>query len=247
MRGALACVMALLCAGTSAAAVSAPVVDKAPRARGMVVLVHGGGWAGPDPVKQERLAEWPGAVFRAAGWSTRSIDYAAGKAGLADVVRELAHTLARQRRVCVYGESAGGHFALLAAAQLPRLQCVMTLGAPTDFDAWRWDAVTEQRAWSAQAYLQTAALTFFGPDEAAWEPASLARRVTARVLLAAQADDLVLPMPGQLRAFRLARPTTRTLYTPAGNFDDPAHRYLHGTLPPAARALLGARLAAFLR
>jgi acetyl esterase/lipase len=37
--------------------------------------------------------------------------------------------------VCLYGESAGGHLALLVATARPDVACVETAGAPTDLEA----------------------------------------------------------------------------------------------------------------
>ena len=234
-----------LCASATAHAVHPAIHRDVPRARGVVVLVHGGGWAGPDEQRQWNIDWWPGRVFRAARWDTVAIDYAAGESGLASVVGELRAALAAapHGRVCVYGESSGGHLALLAAAQLPALNCVITLGAPTDLERWRSDAVREGNAGWLTAYTQTAGATFGqGAVDPAWEPDRVADRIAARVLLVGQADDHVLPIRGQLDAFAAVRPATEVLLTEPG-----ARPYLHGSFSESAWLGLEERMRAFLQ
>lgn len=247
--------MMIVCALGSATASAASdrvreaITRDVPRPRGTVVLVHGGGWAGPNQERQWEIDWWPGALFRAAGWSTSAIDYPAGKDGLDSVSQEIeaARTRTPRRPVCVYGESAGGHLALLAAAAQPRVRCVMTFGAPTDLDRWRDDAAREGRALSTAFYWQTA-YPLFGSGEGSypWQPVRQAHRIKARVLLAGQADDEILPIRGQLEGFAAVHPRTEILVTEAGDPDEPDDRYLHGTISPAGRAALEARLRGFL-
>lgn len=225
------------------------IVRDVPGARGTVVLVHGGGWAGADRERQWDLDWWPGTLFRESGWNTASVDFPAGKAGLRSVVDEIAAATARapRRRVCVYGESAGGHLALLAAAQLPRLRCVIGLGVPTDLERWREDATREARTTSLTAYSQTAGRTFgYGDIEDAWQPVAQADQIRGRVLLIGQADDQVLPIWGQLSVFDDARPATELLVTEAGKHGDHSQRYLHGTFSPAGRAQFEQTLRSFV-
>src|SRR3954454_24430436 len=176
----LVAIAVTLSASASAHAVYWPVVRDVPRARGVVVLVHGGGWAGPDQQRQWNIDWWPGRIFRAARWSTVAIDYAAGKDGLASVSAALSAALASapHGRACVYGESAGGHLALLAAAQLPALGCVIALRAPPALERWRDDAAREGNTTSLATYAETAGEAFGpGPIDPAWEPDAVAGRI----------------------------------------------------------------------
>lgn len=242
----------------STTAVAAPLVGAPPQPRGTVVLVHQGGWAGPNAKLQEQLDAFPGAALRARGLRTVSVDYARGKAGLADV---LAAARAARRHgpgpVCLYGESAGGTLALLAAARDPHVACVLTLGAPTDFATWSRDAQRRvadprrdpqvpvtKRDVSLAVFGQTVVPAFgpVGPGSRAWEPARVAPRIRARVVLGRQADDFIVP-PGQTAAFRRRDPAATTLVTPAGTRREP---YLHGTLGPAGREALVARVTALV-
>lgn len=225
------------------------IIRDVPGAPGTVVLVHGGGWTGPDRQRQWDIDFWPGTVFRDAGWNTATIDYAAGKEGLASVTAEIGAAMARAPfgRVCVYAESAGGHLALLAAAALPRLRCVMGLGVPTDLERWRDDATRQGRVFSLTTYSQTAGPTFgYGDIEDRWQPVAVADHIRGRVLLVGQADDHVLPIRGQLEGFDAVRPATELLITEAGDYGDETQRYLHGSFSPEARSAFQERLRSFL-
>jgi acetyl esterase/lipase len=65
------------------------------------------------------------------------VDYPKGGAAVGSVLRSYDKVRARYPGlpVCLYGESAGGHLALLVAAARPDVACVETAGAPTDLEA----------------------------------------------------------------------------------------------------------------
>ena len=147
MRAGLAALAALACTGLAACGgggkeepprppVPAPITaDPAGPARATMVMVHAGGWAGHDARAQELLMRSPGALLRERGWRVVSIDYEAGTEGLRDVLDTVRSELARGTSngpLCVYGESSGAHLALVAAAQVKEIDCVIGLGAPTD-------------------------------------------------------------------------------------------------------------------
>jgi acetyl esterase/lipase len=220
------------------------ILRDVPRAYGTVVLVHGGGWSGPNQRHQWNLDWWPGSLFRAARWNTATIDYAAGKAGLDSVAGEVRAALDRAPRqtVCVYGESSGGHLALLTAAWIPQVRCVIGLGTPTDLERWREDATREGDAGSLATYAETAGWTFgMGEIEDEWQPVAQAGCIPARVLLAGQDDDEALPIAGQLAAFDGVHPATDVLTLQPGG-----QRYLHGSLSAASRARFETRMASLL-
>ncbi|MGH2900113.1 MAG: hypothetical protein ACRDMZ_15670, partial [Solirubrobacteraceae bacterium] len=116
--------------------VQAPIsADPAGPARGTMVMVHAGGWAGHDGHAQNLLYQTPGDIFLARGWRIVSVDYNEGAAGLQDVLDAVGNELARKSTtgpVCLYGESSGAHLAVMAAARLRAVDCVMGLGTQTD-------------------------------------------------------------------------------------------------------------------
>lgn len=245
----MGCVLALLAPAARAADVNPPF-DVTPAAPvGTVLMLHQGGWAGPDRAKQEALMTFPGQVFLDRRWRIVSVDYAAGKAGLQSVLDAVGDELVHPRSdgpLCLYGESAGAHLALLAAARLPSVDCVMAYGAPTDFSAYAQDAATSGNAIELANYEALVRATFGDPGDAtaAWEPAKVASRINGDVLMIRQADDAVVPA-NQVTALERALPVVRTLVTAVGDATDPAQRYLHGTLGDEGRAELAGALGAF--
>jgi acetyl esterase/lipase len=106
-------------------------------ARGVVIGIHGGAWYGVgheiSMTVRDDLERW-----RRHGWRGVIVDYAPG----ADAPGSVLHAYDRVRArygpdvpICLYGESAGGHLALMVAAERSDVACVETAGAPTDLTA----------------------------------------------------------------------------------------------------------------
>src|SRR3954469_23516568 len=153
--------------------------------RGYVVLIHGGGWrlvgrgmtGFMNPVA-DRLNQ--------AGYATLNVDYGLGKRSLPDV---LAFHDERRARVgpgtesCMYGDSAGGHLALLAAQRRPDVACVIANAAPTELDALPGGSGSLKR---------TARRLFGGPRALRrWSPA--ARKLGQPAVLAYAKNDKIVP------------------------------------------------------
>ena len=230
------------------APVAAPIIATAASGvKGTMILVHGGGWAGPDRHAQEYLLDQPGRMLAERGWRVVSVDYRAGRDGLQDVLDAAGSELVRPSGglLCLYGESAGGHLALLAAARLPAVDCVAAAGVPTDFGAYAAEAAASgdpRRHRVAKAVAET-----FGTDPEAfahWEPARVAEAIDADVLMIRQADD-VLVSADQAERFRAQRPTTQMVELAAGNPGDMADYWLHGSLSDAGRGHYLSSLRAF--
>jgi hypothetical protein len=242
--------LALAAPGARAdSAVNAPIATTPVTPVGTILLVHGGGWAGPDSSKQEALMQFPGQVFVDRGWRTVSIDYAAGTDGLQSVKDAIGAELvdpARTGPLCIYGESAGAHLALIAASQMPSVDCVIAFGTPTDFSTYRAQAEAEGDSAAVGTYDTTISAAFGDPATApdALEPVRVASAINADVLLVRQADDQIVPK-GQLDQLVAALPIVDTLITLAGDLTDPGQKYLHGTLDDAARAQLAGALGSF--
>ena len=120
---------AALCAASLALA--APAV-----ARTTVLLVPGSGYRGADAYDGERMAIGE-ATWRHWGFRVHVVPYGPGKVGRDDVAAAARAAVSRGGRVCLYGESSGGTWALDAAANVAGVDCVMTGAAPTDEDTWR--------------------------------------------------------------------------------------------------------------
>ena len=156
--------------------------------RGRIVVVHGGAWSGVGPAAVARLR--PAARrFRRLSFETFNIDYARGSGGLDSLLA--IHSLLRRDGdgpVCFYGESAGGHLALLAAARR-RFACAIAVAAPTDIVA------TAGEPPGASWLGDVARATFGGAPGglAAWCPLTLASRIAERVLLGASLADPIVP------------------------------------------------------
>ncbi|MEA2194826.1 MAG: hypothetical protein QOG42_1260 [Solirubrobacteraceae bacterium] len=229
-----------------AAPISADPAGGAPR--GTMIMVHAGGWAGHDAHAQRLLMDRPGALLVARGWRVVSLDYEEGTAGLQDVLDAAGSELARigdNGPVCLYGESAGAHLALVAADRLRAIDCVIGLGTPTDLPLYDTEAAASL---DARVKLVASQITRFFGDTldalAPWNLVSLAPAIHADVLLMREGDDDMVSAAHDAR-FAAARPTTQTLDLDAGNRDDPSTSFVHGTISEAGRAKYAAAIGAF--
>lgn len=231
------------------APVAAPITaDPAGRARGTMILVHAGGWAGRDAHAQRLLMDRPGELLLARGWRVVSLDYEEGTAGLQDVLAAAGSELERKSTngpVCIYGESSGAHLALVAAQRLRAIDCVVGLGTPTDFPLYEAEAANslDDRLKVVVHQIKR----FFGDTLetlARWNPISLAPEIHQDVLLLHEADDEVISAEHDAR-FRAARPTTQTVTLESGNRDDPATRFVHGTVSDAGRGQYASAIGTF--
>jgi len=218
--------------------------DPAGPARGTMIMVHAGGWAGHDGNAQNILFKSPGDIFLARGWRIVSVDYNEGTAGLQDVLDTVGAELARKSTegpVCLYGESSGAHLAIMAAAQLRAVDCVMGLGTPTDLLLYEQEAAlsTDGRVTLVASQINR----FFGSTPEAtlpWNLVALAPQIHADIMLVHEEDDeLVSAQHAAL--FQAARPTMQRIELEPG-----PEKFLHGTVSEAGRARYMAALGAFL-
>ena len=109
---------------------------------GTIIMVHAGGWLGHDANAQQILDNHPGLFVMRRRFRVISLDYASGKDGLDDVLNTVGQELRKPSGglLCLYGESAGGHLSLTAASRLPAIDCVISVGAPTDLTAYLAEA-----------------------------------------------------------------------------------------------------------
>lgn len=164
---------------------------------GTVVLVPGSGFSGVGPREEIRLAigreHW-----RDWGLRTVAARYRAGRRGARDV-REAVARAQRHGPVCVYGESSGGTWALLAAAALD-VACVAVSVAPTDQETWAESEEHGARVLATKRWPRY----FGGPDEDdAFEPLDVwafAAPAVPVFLLYAAGDQVVPPQQGEVFA-----------------------------------------------
>jgi acetyl esterase/lipase len=229
--------LAALAAGALSAllAVSLPargralVTWTAPHGRpaGVVLVIHGGAWRASGP-RTATLMNARARTFAAWGWIAAVVDYRGFADSPGDVVR--AYDAARRRYpglpICAYGESAGGHLALMLAVRRP-LRCVVDAAGPVDLP--RLDG-TPQADW-----VRAKALAAFGDLRDA-SPTHHAAAIQASVLAGYAASDRIVPA-GQGRFLQRALPGAHVIELGAG----PGPRFVHASVPPAAlRAWWGA-------
>jgi len=217
-------------------------------ARATMIMVHGGGWAGHDARAQQLLMQTPGKLLLRRGWRVVSIDYEAGAEGLDDLLRTVDSEIARKTSngpLCIYGESAGGHLALLAAARRGReIDCVIGLGTPADLV--RYEPLAENGS-RLQRIVAAQVRKCFGTSAAELaprDPVSLAPSITADVLLMRSGDDAIIPASQSTR-FAAAHPATKVVTLQPGDPTDPTDGFVHGTLSPAGRAAYEQAIASF--
>ena len=102
--------------------------------RGVMLVLHGGGWSVTGPGAAQRL-RLDANRWRARGWETVNLTYrACGQSG-GDVLwfYDRARTwFGPSAKICAQGVSAGGHLALLLGAYRPDLYCAVSQAGPTD-------------------------------------------------------------------------------------------------------------------
>ncbi|HWI07018.1 MAG TPA: hypothetical protein VNT54_05830 [Solirubrobacteraceae bacterium] len=229
--------------------VQAPIAsDPAGPARGTMILVHAGGWAGHDGYAQDELLKNPGDLFLARGWRVVSIDYEEGAAGLQDVLNVAGAELARNTSagpLCIYGESSGAHLALMAAAKLRAIDCVVGVGTPTDLHLYTAEAAVSSD--DRVKLVSSQIMRLFGTTPQAtapWNLVSLAPSIHADVLLVHEVDDeLVTSAHAQL--FKAARPTTQLLELEPGDKSNRSHDFMHGTVSELGRTQYMSGIGAF--
>jgi acetyl esterase/lipase len=226
------CVLALA-VGPAPHAVGEPgfvaTFDAAGTARGVVIGIHGGAWYGVgrelSMTVRDDLERW-----RRHGWHGVIVDHPKGGAAVASVLRSYDRVRARYPGlpVCLYGESAGGHLALLVAAARPDVACVETAGAPSDL------AAIDPSLGPLAAHADRNARMAF-PDLAAFSP--VRKRIRAPLLVTHLRTD---PVIGVSHAY--AMPAERRVVLEPG-----ALSWVHGGVSGASMAALRRAEAEFMR
>jgi acetyl esterase/lipase len=177
--------------------------------RGVVMLLHGGGW---QPSDRGFLQQKENAVtLNDEGYATVAVGYAGGATGFTQVKQ--VYRQARKRYpnlpICVSGISSGGHLGLMLATQEPDLACVINLSGPVDLTT-----LAKQDEDADEGY--RAAVAAFGKDALKkYSPIRLADRIKARVLMIVAEDDPVNPVE-QADELERALPSAEVLVLPKG-------------------------------
>ncbi|HVF80011.1 MAG TPA: hypothetical protein VNA28_17090 [Solirubrobacteraceae bacterium] len=229
--------------------VQAPISsDPSGPARGTMILVHAGGWAGHDGYAQGELLKNPGDLFLARGWRVVSIDYEEGAGGLQDLLNVAGAELARNTSagpLCIYGESSGAHLALMAAARLRAIDCVIGVGTPTDLYQYTVEASVSND--DRVKLVSGQIMKLFGATAeatAAWNLVSLAPTIRSDVLLVQETDD-ELVTASHAQRFQVARPTTQLIELEPGDRGNRANDFMHGTVSDLGRTQYMAGIGAF--
>jgi acetyl esterase/lipase len=217
--------------------------------RGVVILLHGGGWTdvGPGQVQAMRpeANRW---LDR--GWATIVVDYAACGQSLQDVIA--AHDAVRnaigpRAPIVLDGDSAGAQLALVLAARRPKsIAAVIAKSPPSDPTTILRQAPTDHQTRQPKspvpAVLASTWYSAFGSQWKTTVPTRVAPRITARILLArSQADPII--GPGQLAelsralADRPGHTWLRTLDLPAGEVP-----FVHASISPDAQVTMQAAI-----
>lgn len=227
---------------------SALVASPAGAPRGTMLMVHGGGWQGPAALAQRRLMTMPGEALTQRGWRVVSVDYRAGAAGLQDVLDAAGAEVVAPAGgpLCIYGESSGAQLALVAAARLSAVDCVVAVGPPTDFEAYQAEAQASNDSDRQIIATQMATVWSTVPAERAPnDPIEVAGSIAANVLILREADDPLIPIE-QVDNFVGARPTTQRVELESAPGSDLDQFFLHGTLSDAGRSEYRAAVGSFV-
>lgn len=217
----LAAITTLLAVPTAGAASRPKPVDHETKgATGRVIIVHGGGWRASTPAYVSAIQPVAHA-FQHAGFSTTIATYHAGRRSLKDVLEIYDHRHERRPKqpLCLYGESAGGHLALMVAERRSSARAVIAQAAPPDL----------------RALLQTSAAyglarEAFGTDLWTYSPLRRAAELPPTMLVYG-ADDPVVPV-AQGQALNDAAPSSRLKVLRSGKAT-----WEHGSARPVGAAL----------
>lgn len=182
--------------------------------RGVMLVIHGGGWvdvgAGQLAELRREVAVWLGR-----GWATANLDYRGCGSSLDDVVA--AHDAIRnlvgpETPIAVVGESAGAQLGLLLAARRPDVAAVIAKAPPADAETLAagraYDPTTGHQDSPLPRELAAGWRGAFGDRWSSdFSPAAQAKAIHARVLLARGQHDPLIPedqLTGMAEALRQA-------------------------------------------
>lgn len=203
--------------------------------RGVLILIHGGGWKGIDR-NQFNVTREQGEIYTRMGFMTMTIDYRAGADGLKDVERfykQARKRVGKDVPICAVGSSAGGHLALMLAAREPSLDCAVSIAGPTNL------AGLADQEGGEQTY-KIASDAFGEENLEKLSPVLHADKIKAKIFVAGADNDPLMPVD-QLKDIEKAVPGTKTVVLPAG--ESP---WVHSAVEPSAKKRMNQELSEFL-
>jgi hypothetical protein len=201
--------------------------------RGTVIGIHGGAWIFTGAFAIEALrpqATW----FSRHGYDVWLISHRPGRAAVMDVVHAYDAIRARLTRsisICAYGESSGGHLALMLAAHRRSLRCAVAAAAITDPKTLHGVVGDGLRSMLSADGLRR------------WSPAAKASAIGSRALLGQAANDEIVE-PSQLQRFAAADPRARIVSLGGGSAGDPF--WIHSRVARSSLERWNASMLAFL-
>jgi acetyl esterase/lipase len=169
-------------------------------AKAWIIVIHGGSWQGGTNFEYG----WPASIaqwFNNNGYGTLNIDYRSAPPidnTFSDVLSAYDWLSAQNQSLyggkiplCAWGESAGGHLALMLATARP-LNCVISQAGPTDLVKLPNETAGGVSAKNVWATLGT---PVFGTDPATlkkWSPDSYCP-IATRILMGSSTTDQVVP------------------------------------------------------
>lgn len=228
----IACALAGLAAAPVAeAAASIDDVGGASNAPA-VLMIHGGGWA-VDGGAYERATRPEAQRIAAQGFHTFNAGYWGGASSISDALSDydmLRAQVGAGTPICVVGQSAGGHLALMVAEQRD-VACVISEAGATDLAA-------------TTGALKGLALGAFGYQPgalAAASPLTHAADLHAPALIAHSLNDPLVPVD-QAQRMAAAVPGARLVL-----LDDGAANWVHRQVDPAQLDAYHAQAVDFMR
>lgn len=162
--------------------------DGSIKTKGVMILVHGGGWQGTGQGAVDKLKPWAN-WYNSIGWATFNVDYRPYADSINDVAQWydwINSAFDSSYPICAMGQSAGGHLALLLSVKRSDLECVVSQAGPTDLPN-----LNSQPGAGYQAVYDLAVQAFGEPNLYVYSPTAWAsyNLLPARVFQANTTDD----------------------------------------------------------
>lgn len=180
------------------------------RPRGLLFVIHGGGWGPSTTASIREAAEWASG-YQAQGWATYTLSMHSGPAGIEDAVR--AYDRNRRRfgskvPFCAIGASSGANVALMLAARRPAMRCVIANAPPTDLPLLARESPGNDAG---------LARMFPGDLLKKYSPIRYENAIKARLFITVAANDTDVPPNQGTNFYRVHKQRTTLTVLPPGD------------------------------